>query len=403
MLETALAYGADAVYAGQPRYSLRARNNSFRDEHALGLGIATAHAQGRQFYVVSNIYPHNAKVKTYLADMAPVVALKPDALIMADPGLIDLIRETWPDMPIHLSVQSNTVNYAAVRFWKKLGLSRVILSRELSLDQVAEIRQECPDMELEVFVHGALCVAYSGRCLLSGYFNHRDPNQGTCTNSCRWDFKVHAAEVAPGGDVFLLEEREKRQGSYMPIEEDEHGTYILNSRDLRAIEHVQRLVEIGVDSLKIEGRTKSPYYVARTCQAYRRAIDDALAGRPLDPRLVGELDGLANRGYTGGFFERHPDREYQNYLRGHSESGRSLYVGDVLGYTEDGLAEVEVKNRFAVGDRIEVIHPNGNREIVIERMSNPVGEDVSVAPGSGHRVRIPLPEGYEGAFLARFV
>ena len=403
MLETALAYGADAVYAGQPRYSLRARNNSFRDEATLGIGIDTAHRQGKQFYVVSNIYPHNAKVKTYLADMAPVIALKPDALIMADPGLIDLVREIWPDMPVHLSVQANTVNYAAVRFWKKLGLSRVILSRELSLDQVAEIRQECPDMELEVFVHGALCVAYSGRCLLSGYFNHRDPNQGTCTNSCRWDFKVNDARVEPGGDVYLLEEREKRQGSYMPIEEDEHGTYILNSKDLRAIEHVQRLVEIGVDSLKIEGRTKSPYYVARTCQAYRRAIDDALAGRPLDPCLVGELDGLANRGYTGGFFERHPDRDYQNYLRGHSESGRSLYVGDVLGYGEDGLAEIEVKNKFAVGDRIEIIHPRGNLEMVIDTMRHPDGHPMDVAPGSGHRVRLPLPSDCDGAFLARFL
>ena len=403
MLETAFRFGADAVYAGQPRYSLRARNNSFRDETALGIGIEYAHARGKLFYVVSNIYPHNAKVKTYLADMAPVIALKPDALIMADPGLIDLVRETWPEVPVHLSVQANTVNYAAVRFWKKLGLTRIILSRELSLDQVAEIRQECPDMELEVFVHGALCVAYSGRCLLSGYFNHRDPNQGTCTNSCRWDFKVHNAEVAPDGDVFLIEEREKRQGSYMPIEEDEHGTYILNSKDLRAIEHVQRLIEIGVDSLKIEGRTKSPYYVARTCQTYRQAIDDALAGRPLNPRLVGELDGLANRGYTGGFFERHPDREFQNYLSGHSESGRSLYVGDVLGYTEPETAEIEVKNKFSVGDRIEVIHPSGNREIVIARMHNPAGAVMTVAPGNGHRVRIPLPAGCEGAFLARFV
>ena len=209
--------------------------------------------------------------------------------------------------------------------------------------------------------------------------------------------------MEPGGDVFLLEEPEKRAGSQMPIEEDEHGTYILNSRDLRAIEHVQRLTEIGVDTLKIEGRTKSAYYVARTCQAYRRAIDDAATGRPLDPRLVGELDGLANRGYTGGFFERHPDREYQNYLRGHSESGRSLYVGDVLGYTADGSAEIEVKNRFSVGDRIEVIHPHGNHEIVVARMTSPTGAVMNVAPGNGHRVRIPLPAGCDGAFLARFV
>jgi len=403
MLETALAFGADAVYAGQPRYSLRARNNSFRDEIALGIGIDYAHQRGKQFYVVSNIFPHNAKLKTYLADMAPVVALKPDALIMADPGLIDMIRSTWPELPVHLSVQANTVNYAAVKFWQKLGISRVILSRELSLDQVAEIRQECPDTELEVFVHGALCIAYSGRCLLSGYFNHRDPNQGTCTNSCRWEFNTKPGKAGPDGDVYLLEEPEKRAGSYMPIEEDEHGTYILNSKDLRAIEHVQRLTEIGVDSLKIEGRTKSPYYVARTAQAYRHAIDDAVAGRPLNPILLRELDGLANRGYTGGFFERHPDREYQNYLRGHSESDRSLYVGDVLNYDADGMAEIEVKNKFSVGDRIELIHPQGNLEIEIAAMRNKHGANIEVAPGNGHFVRIPLPAGYAGAFMARFV
>ena len=402
MLETALAFGADAVYAGQPRYSLRVRNNSFRDEAALGTGIEYAHSRGKKFYVVSNIFPHNSKLKTYLADMAPVIALKPDALIMADPGLIDMIRETWPEMPVHLSVQANTVNYAAVRFWKKLGIRRVILSRELSLDQVAEIRQECPDMELEVFVHGALCIAYSGRCLLSGYFNHRDPNQGACTNSCRWEYDVQPGKAAPDGDVYLLEEKE-RAGSHMPIEEDEHGTYILNSKDLRAIEHVQRLTEIGVDSLKIEGRTKSPYYVARTCQTYRQAIMDAVAGRPLDPTLLRELDGLANRGYTGGFYERHPDREYQNYLRGHSESDRSLYVGDVMGYDAEGRAEIDVKNRFAVGDRIELIHPKGNLELTITTMHGKDDTPVDVAPGSGHRVSIPLPAGYEGAFVARFV
>ncbi len=310
MLDTAFAYGATAIYAGQPRYSLRVRNNDFGDLPVLEEGIRRAHALGHPFYLVSNIYPHTAKLKTYLKDMAPVLALKPDALIMSDPGLILLVRENWPDMPIHLSVQSNTVNSAAVRFWQQAGISRVILSRELSLDDIAAIRQDCPDMELEVFVHGALCVAYSGRCLLSGYFNHRDPNQGACTNSCRWEYDVQPAKVAPDGDVYLIEEKE-RPGSYMPIEEDEHGTYILNSKDLRAIEHVQRLTEIGIDSLKIEGRTKSPYYVARTCQTYRQAIDDAVAGRPLDPALLRELDGLANRGYTGGFYERHPDREYQ--------------------------------------------------------------------------------------------
>ncbi len=402
MLETAFRFGADAIYAGQPRYSLRVRNNDFGKLDNLATGIARAHALGKQFYLVSNILPHNAKVRTYLADMAPVVALQPDALIMADPGLIMMVRETWPDMPIHLSVQANTVNYAAIRFWKQMGISRVILSRELSLNEVAEIRQECPEMELEVFVHGALCIAYSGRCLLSGYFNHRDPNQGTCTNSCRWDYKLKPARENATGDVYLLEEA-MRPGQLMPIEEDEHGTYILNSKDLRATEHVQQLVAMGVDSLKIEGRTKSAYYVARTCQSYRQAIDDAVAGRPLDPRLLGALEGLANRGYTAGFYERHPDQDYQNYLRGHSESERSLYVGDVLGYEADGMARIAVKNRFGLGDRLEVIHPGGNLEIRLETLLNREGTPVKVAPGSGHEVCMPLPAGLERAFIARFV
>ncbi|WP_305074858.1 prephenate-dependent tRNA uridine(34) hydroxylase TrhP [Propionivibrio sp.] len=409
MMRNAFAFGADAVYAGQPRYSLRVRNNEFGSLERLGQAIAEAHGGGKLFYLVSNVLPHNAKVRTYLADMAPVVALRPDALIMADPGLIDLVREQWPEMPIHLSVQANTVNFAAVRFWRKLGVTRIILSRELSLDEVAEIRQECPDTELEVFVHGALCVAYSGRCLLSGYFNRRDSNQGTCTNSCRWDYKVKPAvedasgDVTPAQKVWLLEEKE-RPGELMPVEEDEHGTYIMNSKDLRAVEHVQRLVDIGVDSLKIEGRTKSPYYVARAAQVYRRAIDDAVAGRPFDPRLLGELEGLANRGYTDGFYQRHHESEMQNYLRGHSESGRSLYVGDVIGWdAARGMAEVDVKNRFAVGDRLEVVHPSGNLDLVIERMENAAGEPLSVAPGNGHRVWIPLPRELPGALLARYL
>ncbi|MDR3221304.1 MAG: U32 family peptidase [Candidatus Accumulibacter sp.] len=403
MLRAALAFGADAVYAGQPRYSLRVRNNEFDSLERLGQAIAEARGLGRKFYLVSNVLPHNAKVRTYLADIAPVVALAPDALIMADPGLIDLVRERWPEMPVHLSVQANTVNFAAARFWGKLGVARIILSRELSLNEVAEIRQECPGIELEVFVHGALCVAYSGRCLLSGYFNRRDANQGTCTNACRWKYRVKPAAQDGAGDVWLIEENE-RPGALMPIEEDEHGTYIMNSKDLRALEHVQRLVDIGVDALKIEGRTKSSYYAARTAQVYRRAIDDAAAGRPFNPRLLGELEGLANRGYTDGFYQRHHAAEMQNYLRGHSESGRSLYVGDVIGWdAARRLAEIEVKNRFAVGDRIEVIHPSGNLELPVERMENVGGEPIAVAPGNGHRVWIGLPRELPGALLARFV
>ena len=421
MLETAMAFGATAVYAGQPRYSLRVRNNDFGNIDVLKQGVDRAHELGNKFYLVSNIFPHDNKIKSYVQNMAPVIALKPDAMIMSDPGLIMMVRETWPEMEIHLSVQANTVNSAAVKFWKSVGVARVILSRELSLDQVAQIRQECPDTELEVFVHGALCIAYSGRCLLSGYFNHRDANQGSCTNSCRWDYKTQPGIVDASGDiltsqvaaerergherseVYMIEESQ-RPGSYMPIEEDEHGTYVMNSKDLRAIEHVKRLVEIGVDSLKIEGRTKSPYYVARTAQSYRQAIDDAVAGRELDPALLGQLEGLANRGYTSGFFQRHTPESTQNYLRGYSESGRSLYVGDVLSFdAARGLAEVNVRNKFAVGDWLEIIHPKGNQDLQLASMENAAAEPMTVAPGSGHVVWLPLPASAVGAFVARYV
>jgi U32 family peptidase len=438
-MHTAFDYGADAVYAGQPRYSLRARNNEFSTLEALKAGIDGAHARGKQFFVASNIFAHNAKLKTYINDMAPVIAMKPDAIIMADPGLIMLVRDQWPDVPIHLSVQANAVNWADVKFWHKMGLTRVILSRELSLDEVEEIRQRCPEMELEVFVHGAMCIAYSGRCLLSGYFNHRDPNQGTCTNSCRWDYKVENASEDASGDIarvpvetiklnyqqameeanqafsalgdtprhplanqpYLIEEA-GRPGQLMPILEDEHGTYIMNSKDLRAVEHIERLVKIGVNSLKIEGRTKSIYYVARTAQVYRRAIDDAVAGRPFDINLLGELQGLANRGYTDGFYQRHHTQEYQNYLSGVSEVHRSHYVGDIKSVA-DGWAEVDVKNRFAVGDRIEVIHPSGNQIVTLESMQSQDGAPLTVAPGSGHQVRIPLEARFDKAMLARLL
>jgi putative protease len=413
----ALAYGADAVYAGQPRYSLRARNNDF-DHANLKIGIDEAHALGKKLFVASNISPHNTKVATYIKDMEPVIAMGPDALIMADPGLIMMVRERWPEMPIHLSVQANTVNYATVKFWQSLGISRVILSRELSLEEIAEIRQQCPDIELEVFVHGALCIAYSGRCLLSGYFNHRDPNQGTCTNSCRWDYKVSpavadatgdlhvaspvsvspanstaacgGAERHPSADQPVLIEEPGRPGEMMAMEEDEHGTYIMNSKDLRALEHVQQLVDMGIDCLKIEGRTKSHYYAARTAQVYRQAIDEAASGKSFDPKLLGVLEGLANRGYTDGFYERHNSHETQNYLSGHSHSSEQQFVGEIARIDkENKLAEVVVKNKFAVGDTLQLIHPSGNRDVVLSQMSDLKNQPIDVAPGGGHTVLIP--------------
>ena len=310
------------------------------------------------------------------------------------------------------------MNYASVRFWQQQGITRIILSRELSLDQIEEIHNECPEMELEVFVHGALCIAYSGRCLLSGYFNHRDANQGSCTNSCRWDYKVKTARVDISGDiqavdtpatgeveqVYLLEES-SRPGVQMPIEEDEHGTYIMNSKDLRALEHVERLINIGIKSLKIEGRTKSHYYVARTTQIYRQAIDDAEAGRPFNAKLLGSLENLASRGYTDGFLQRHPDQDYQNYLKSHSDSIKQRFVGGLTGYNpENGMASIDVKNKFSVGDKLELILPGGNRTFCLETMLDMDGNPVKEALGGGYRVQIPLDrQNYAMGLLARYL
>ncbi|MGL6014207.1 MAG: tRNA 5-hydroxyuridine modification protein YegQ, partial [Shewanella oncorhynchi] len=411
----AFAYGADAVYAGQPRYSLRVRNNDFKMEN-LATGIEEAHALGKKLYVVSNIAPHNAKLKTYIKDMEPVVAMKPDALIMSDPGLIMMVREAFPDQVVHLSVQANAINWASVKFWQTQGIKRVILSRELSLDEIEEIRQRCPDIELEVFVHGALCMAYSGRCLLSGYINKRDPNQGTCTNACRWKYDVHEAQQNDSGDIiampnavqietpttlgagaptdqiYLLQEA-NRPGEYMPAFEDEHGTYIMNSKDLRAIQHVERLTKMGIDSLKIEGRTKSFYYVARTAQLYRRAIEDASSGKDFDRSLMNQLEGLAHRGYTEGFLRRHVHDEYQNYDYGYSVSDTQQFVGELTGKRNlAGLAEIEVKNKFSVGDSVELMTPQGNISLTIEQLENRKAEAVEAGLGSGHTVYLPVPK-----------
>ncbi|MNQ94490.1 putative protease YhbU precursor [compost metagenome] len=272
-------------------------------------------------------------------------------------------------------------------------------------------------MELEVFVHGALCMAYSGRCLLSGYLNHRDSNQGTCTNACRWQYgakPAHEDELgqlvptlgcgAPSERLFLLEEA-NRPGELMSAWEDEHGTYIMNSKDLRAVHHVERLLRMGVHSLKIEGRTKSHFYVARTAQAYRKALDDAQAGRPFDRSLMDDLESLANRGYTEGFLRRHVHDEYQNYEHGYSLAERQQFVGELTGVVRQGLAEVRVKNHFAVGDRLQLMTPKGNQDFLLEALENRFGERKVIAPGDGHTLYLPLPVGMDlehGLLLRHF-
>lgn len=406
----AFAYGADAVYAGQPRYSLRVRNNEF-DHDNLAIGIHEAHALGKKFYVVVNIQPHNSKLKNFIADLEPIIKMQPDALIMSDAGLIMLVREHFPQMPIHLSVQANAINWATVKFWKDYGLTRVILSRELSIEEIAEIQKHVPDIELEVFVHGALCMAYSGRCLLSGYMNKRDANQGACTNACRWEYKIHDAMENETGDVIATQQLASTDSCCRPqddqtpftqpvlvqrndeemfaAEEDEHGTYFMNSKDLRAVQHVERLSQMGIHSLKIEGRTKSYFYCARTAQIYRKAIDDALAGKPFDPSLMKLLEGLANRGYTEGFLRRHVHSDYQNYADGSSHFDYQQFCGEVL-ERNGNYIKIDVKNRFDIGDTLELMTPQGNISFVLSEILDNKGQQIESAKGSGHVVEIPL-------------
>lgn len=398
-MRAAFAYGADAVYAGQPRYSLRARNNEFSQE-VLAEAIKEAHLQNKFLFVASNIISQNNKIKTYIRDLTPVVESGPDALIMADPGLIMLVRETWPDLPIHLSVQSNVMNYQAVKFWQSAGVSRVILSRELSLEEIGEIREHCPDIELETFVHGALCMAHSGRCLLSGYFNHRDPNQGACTNSCRWDYKVKPVVKDEWGNTtpapqsppiqYAVEET-NRPGKQYDIEEDEFGTYIFNSKDLRAIQHIETLIKMGVNCLKIEGRTKSDFYTARTAQLYRKAIDDSMNGKPFDISLMDQLEGLSTRGYTEGFYRRHVPEELQSYENRTSSDLKQQVVGEFEEY-HDGWLTVKVKNQFTVGDRLEVMTPGGQQFLTLDAMEDLKGNAMERAAGSGISVKIRAEE-----------
>lgn len=454
-MQYAFAYGADAVYAGQARYSLRVRNNDF-DEDNLRRGIDYAHSLGKKFYVVVNIQAHNAKLKTFIEDIRPVIEMKPDALIMSDAGMIMMVREAFPDMEIHLSVQANAVNWATVKFWQQMGVSRVIVSRELSLKEIEQICQEVPEMEIEVFVHGALCMAYSGRCLLSGYINKRDANQGTCTNACRWSYNTYKATEneagdivpiadsaqtfnpstdtsatakidlqtiaepsaitgmndaedslpatinlngdrvmgedyveAPSDEVVLLEEQ-NRPGELMAMYEDEHGTYIMNSKDLRAVELVPDLVKMGVHSLKIEGRTKSHYYVARTAQVYRQAIDDEMAGKPFDTSLIGALDGLANRGYTEGFLRRHVHSDYQNYEYGSSKTDHQQFVAEITNITPERLT-LDIKNKLELGNTIEIMTPQGNLSYTLEQMWDKKGNPIEAALGSGWTAQIINP------------
>ena len=348
-LKTAVIYGADAVYIGGDLYGLRAKAKNFSMED-MKEGIAFAHSCGKRVYVTANITAHNRDldgIKDYFMELKTFGTEQPDALIISDPGVFSIARETIPEIEIHISTQANNTNYETFRFWDSLGAVRVVAARELSMKEIRELRNQIPEaMEIEAFVHGAMCIAYSGRCLLSNYFTGRDANLGACTHSCRWKY-------------YIVEET--RPGEYLPIEENERGTYIFNSKDLCMIEYVPQLVEAGVNSFKIEGRMKTALYVATVARTYRKAIDEFFE----DPSLyeahktlyVEELKKGVNRQFTTGFFFGKPSHEEQIYDHNTYEKAYT-YLGTISG-ERDGLYELQQKNKFSIGDSVEIIKPNG--------------------------------------------
>jgi len=389
-----LAYGADAVYAGVPRFSLRARENDFT-EARLREAIDYVHGREKKIYLTMNIYPHNRKIDAFLNTLALVAQMNMDGLIMADPGMIMMAREKYPHIPIHLSTQANTINWPAVRFWQKIGIRRIILSRELSLDEIKEIRQRVPDIELEAFIHGAICIAYSGRCLLSNYFNHRDANQGTCTNACRWEYRLYQENTVndpcdDGGEFFI--EESERPGELMPIDEDEHGSYIMNAKDLCTISIIDQMIEAGLDSFKIEGRTKSIYYLSIITRAYRQALDALRDGRPVPPRVSEEVYNVANRGYITGFLERNPLHEGQNYEQSQSDNQSKTFAGVVKEWDEvQKRALIEVRGRFQVNEMLELVSPRQNCSFRVTQISDEDGITLNTVHGGGRDVWIDLP------------
>jgi putative protease len=392
-LRFALAFGADAVYAGVPRFSLRARENQFNDEN-LADAVEYTRKLGKKLFLTLNIFPHNKKLQPFENAMRRMNDLKPDALILSDPGVVAMAKEICPDLEIHLSTQANTVNWRSVKFWADLGVKRIILSRELSLDEISEIRDKNPEVELEAFVHGAICVAYSGRCLLSNYFNNRDPNQGTCTNSCRWQYHVYkeGEEYQPVDGQYYIEEND-RPGNLLPIDEDEFGTYIMNSKDMCAIGILDKMAAAGVNGFKIEGRTKSVYYLSVIARAYRMAIDNLKTGEKLPPEIEQEVLAVANREYITGFLEKNPAQSGINFEQSHSENQTHLFCGIVQEVNNgDMIARIRVRNRFEIGDEMELITPHHTISFKLKQMYTTEGKAIDTAHGGGQDVDISVPE-----------
>ncbi|MBQ9275320.1 MAG: U32 family peptidase C-terminal domain-containing protein [Succinivibrio sp.] len=403
-LRWALKCGADAVYAGVPRWSLRVRGNGFGAQD-FNEGIALAHAWGKRFYAVVNTIPHERSLPDFKEAILKVAACGPDALIMADPGLILLTRQAGVTLPLHLSVQANTVNSAAVAFWQHSGVSRCILSRELSLGEIALIREHCPEMELEVFVHGAMCVARSGRCLISGLLSRRDANTGACNNFCRSRFKLHglgcntpeggaAADGSSEDDFELtatLAEQDHRPQEILTLKEDAQGSYLFNAHDLCALPLLRELCEIGVDSLKIEGRSRSPFYSAATSLCYSRALDALLAGLEVPGWCFEFLHALPGRPLDTGLLKPKPAGADIDYTQGSPYPGSWRLCGEVTGQLEDGRLLITVKNRFDRGDALLLFTPLGLKILESDDLRDSAGKPVPSAPGAGYVVTLPCP------------
>ena len=386
VLKTAVMFGADAVYIGGEAFGLRAKAKNFSMEE-IREGIAFAHAHDVKVYITANILAHNGDLSGVRAYFEELKEIRPDALIISDPGVFMIAREVCPEIDIHISTQANNTNYGTYQFWHQLGARRVVTARELSMAELKEIREKAPaDLEMETFIHGAMCISYSGRCLLSNYFTGRDANRGACTHPCRWKYAIV---------------EETRPGEYMPVYENERGTYIFNSNDLCMIEHIPELIDSGIDSFKIEGRMKTALYVATVARTYRKAIDDYLES----PELYREhmdwyLDQISNctyRQFTTGFFFGKPDESAQIYDN-NTYVKEYTYLGIIGECTADGLYRIEQRNKFSVGEQIEIMKPDGrNIPAVVRRIVDEEGQEMQSAPHPKQVLYIELAAAENGA------
>ena len=379
VLKTAVIFGADAVYIGGEAFGLRAKAKNFSLED-MKEGIEFAHKRGKKVYVTANIIAHNEDLKGFREYFKELKEIQPDALIISDPGVLEIAKEIIPDMEIHISTQANNVNYGTYRFWSKMGAKRVVSGRELSLKEIKDIRNNiADDIEIETFIHGAMCIAYSGRCLLSNYFTGRDANRGACTHPCRW--KYHLIE-------------ETRPGEYLPIYENKRGTYIFNSKDLCMIEHIPELIDVGVDSFKVEGRMKSALYVVTIARTYRKAIDDFFESPRLyeenKAKYKEEVEKNTYREFTSGFFFGKPDKDSQIYDN-NTYVKAYTYLGFIQGKNQEGYYGLEQRNKFSTGDEIEVMKADGTTlYLKVKDMKDEEGQTIESCPHPKQKIFIDV-------------